>query len=355
LDTSKLQKIILFDQDLQPYRYLIYKRFKNEFKRYGFSLLVYFDKQNNNKYFEEDYITGIDYSFKNFKKVIRKNKCSLIVQFVWLRYKFLLPFMIWARFRRVKIILWSHGINLQKKNQPLFNLFYYLRQNLADALILYSPEQVKYIKTSKNKIFIANNTLNLDELPVINKSQNELKNQYGYRNKKVLLFVGRLDVNNRSIEDFLGLSDVLDDGYVIIIIGPGMESNAAKNITSQNSRIKYLGPFYDNQKVSEYYKMSDIFVMPGAIGLSIVQAFYYETPVLVQDVPHGPEAFYLVEGENGYYYHKGDINDMKQKLRQMLKPAHYEELVNNCRRTVSTSAAFGNMLKGFEQAINYAS
>jgi len=39
--------------------------------------------------------------------------------------------------------------------------------------------------------------------------------------------------------------------------------------------IDCLGPIYDNKIINEYYKLSDIFFMPGMIGLAINHAFYF--------------------------------------------------------------------------------
>ena len=75
--------------------------------------------------------------------------------------------MLWVKLKKKKIILWSHGINLQKKNQIIKNQLYYLRQRLADSLIIYTSDQKKYIKTDLKKVFVANNTLNFDAFPEI--------------------------------------------------------------------------------------------------------------------------------------------------------------------------------------------
>ena len=69
--------------------------------------------------------------------------------------------MIFTRlFLPTKSIVWSKGINIANINQPIKNTLYYIRQFAADALILYSDFEKQFIKTSKKKVFIANNTIN---------------------------------------------------------------------------------------------------------------------------------------------------------------------------------------------------
>ena len=66
-----MKRIVLFDQDLRHYRQDIYKRFSIEFKNFGYSLIVYFDKRLNN--IESDTLfKAIDYNYKSFKHVIIK-------------------------------------------------------------------------------------------------------------------------------------------------------------------------------------------------------------------------------------------------------------------------------------------
>ena len=182
-----MKNLILFDQDTQHYRQSIYHYFREEFKKFDYNLIVVYDKKLNNIKNDKDFFIGIDYTFHSFNKIIKYFNCRIIIQFVWLRYKFLLPFMIFNKIRGVKTIVWSHGINLQNKNKVIKNQFYYLRQHLANALIIYSKNEKQYIKASHKKLIIANNTLNFNEFPVIKLSKNELKHKYGFEKKKTCI------------------------------------------------------------------------------------------------------------------------------------------------------------------------
>ncbi len=347
-----MKNLVLFDQDTQHYRQSIYLFFKKEFKKLGYNLIVVYDKKLNNIERNTDFFIGIDYSFNNFLKIIRKYNCKLIIQFVWLRYKYLIPFMLWSKLSGVKIILWSHGINLQNKNQPLKNQLYYLRQRLANALIIYTPEQKKYIKANPQKVFVANNTLDFSSLPKINDSKDELKEKYAFSQKKVILTVGRMNTNNRKIKQLIKLSSLLDGNYHIIIIGPGVNDDDIRAINN-NENITYLGAIYNQKLVSEYYKLSDVFVMPGAIGLAINQAFYFGTPVILERVEQGPEAYYLKEGKNGYYYNSGDVQDLKRKIKYILKEENYNNFKKEAIYTINNEASIEKMTSGFINAISY--
>jgi glycosyltransferase involved in cell wall biosynthesis len=348
-----MNNVILFDQDLQHYRVPIYKRFAKIFKdQFDLSLIVIYDLANNTLSEEEHIFKGINYSFANFITEVSLHKPKIIIQFVWLRYKFLIPFMIWSKLKGIKIILWSHGINLQNKKQTLKNQLYFLRQRLSNALVIYTPEQKKYIKTNKQKIFVANNTLDFNSLPEIIETKEELKIRYRIENKKVILCVGRMDTNNRKIGQLIKLASLIDDASIIIIIGPGVKEKDKDKITNLEN-IVYLGPIFNQKIICEYYKLADLYVMPGAIGLAINQAFYYGTPVIIEDVDHGPEGFYLKQGINGFTYREGDVYNLEEKIDILIDKDNYKQFCVNAKKTVEKEASFESMTQGFIDAINY--
>jgi hypothetical protein len=49
-----------------------------------------------------------------------------------------------------------------------------------------------------------------------------------------------------------------------------------------------------------YFKISQALLMPGSVGLAILDSFVAETPLFTTDIQsHGPEISYLVHGTNG--------------------------------------------------------
>lgn len=343
-------KIILLDQDLMHYRISIYRKLELELRSLGYTFQVYCDKDLNS--IDEGIFKGIDYTFSSIKKVLSSENPEIVIQFVWLKYKFLFPLMIWMKLKNISVVVWSHGINLQKRDQLLKNQLYYLRQKLADALILYTKNEIKYIKSNHKKIFIANNTLDFDSLPYISNTKEQLKLKYRYDDKKVILSVGRFNVNNRKVDHLIELSKKLGNEYKTILIGPGISEDQKQEINTLNG-IESLGPIFDQKIVCEYYKMSDLFVMPGAIGLAINQAFYFNTPIILEDCNHGPEIFYLINGKNGYLYKNGDILDLYEKVRIVTGDDKLEEFSKNAKKTITNSGTLKHMLKGFKSAIKY--
>jgi len=297
---------------------------------------------------------GIPYSFQSFMKIIETYKPGLIIQFVWLKYKFLFPFMIYCKLRRIRSIVWSHGINLQYPNQMHKRWFYYLRQFLGTALIIYSENERKYIKTSHKKLFIANNTLNYYDFPKISLSKDDLKKKHGFAGKKIILSVARFNQLDRKVEYLIDLIDRIDDENVnILIVGPGVDEDTIRKMKQIDS-IKYYGAVYDQVMMNELYKMADVFVMPGGLGLAINQSFFHGLPIIVEDVNHSPEIIYLKHGQNGFLFKEGDLDDLKEKVLLLLSNNElYNEFSRNAGYTAKNEASFDRMVEGFREAIRY--
>ena len=350
-----MKNLILFDQDTLHYRQSIYKHFRKVFAEMGYNLVVAYDTKMNTVEDEKDFFIGIEYSFKNFRKLIKEYNPEIIIQFVWLRYKFILFFMLWCKLKRVRSIVWSHGVDMQKPKQFLKNQLYYLRQRLSSALIIYTPNEVKYIVASHKKLFIAYNTLNFFDFPEIKKTKEELKKEYNLEGKKIILCVGRLNTHNRKVDLLLeGLKYVKDENIHLVVVGTGVTEEQQDKL-KQESRSTFLGAIFDPVKVNEIYKMSDVFVMPGGVGLAINHALYHGMPVLIEDVHHSPEAYYLKPGENGFIFNEADAKDMAQKVEVLLHDEKtYQKFSDNAYKTVSEGEAnFNKMIDGFKQAIQY--
>jgi glycosyltransferase involved in cell wall biosynthesis len=347
-----MKSLLIFDAETQHYRQSIYRYFAEEFEKLGYRLTVIYDKGLNS--IEGELFHGIDYTMKNFNRVIKENDSQLVILFVWLRYKFLLPFMCLNRIKGIKMITWSHGINLQHKDNLLKNQLYYMRQRLAHALIIFSENERQFIKASHNKLFVANNTLNFNDFPVIKASKQELKEACGFTGKTVVLCVGRMNTNNRKLEYLLeGFEKNAPKDSVLVLVGPGVTEEQETWINRLDN-IHYYGTIYNAVRINKIYKMSDLFCMPGAIGLAVNHAFYYGLPVVVEDVEQGPEAIFIQTGKNGFFFRKSDVRDMMDKVGMLCADNRMrEQFSEHAQETIRNEASIENMLGGFLEAINY--
>lgn len=346
---KKLSSIVLFDQDCQHYRQEIYVILAEILSSLGFTLKVYGDKNIVSKiYVREGLVELVDYSLLSFLRIWWSSRRSIIIQFVWLRYRYILPFMSLMRLFNQPVIVWSHGVNLQNKETRIARLPYEIRQLLASALIIYTPDQFEYIRFNKPKTFVAYNTIVFQELSEAYYLQ-FLRRTNSLESKKVLLAVGRWNINNRAPEDLILLSDRLKgDNYIIKLIGPDLPDKFQREC-SNRCNIDYLGAIYNQEEVNAWFRRADVFIMPGAVGLAINQSFNEGTPILLKDVNHGPESYYFENGINGELY--GNIEEMVLGLGKIF--ANYCAYQRAAKKTAKEKMGIDRMLDGIIDAVNY--
>ncbi len=350
-----MQNLILFDQNILHYRQAIYKGFSDEFKAMNINLVVCYDKNLVSKQPNDDLFKPIAYTFSGFNHAVKTYKPQCIILFVWLKYRYLLPFMLLQKLKGLKQIIWTHGAHLPSPYKAPNRQLHLLRHALANAHIIYSPNELKLIPFCKKKVFIANNTLNFNSFPVISDDKNTLKAKYNLEGKKVILSVARWNDMNRKphyITDAMALMNPVD--VVWLVIGPGLSETEVDHLKA-NPNIHVLGEIYSPQIVNEYYKLADVFVMPGGLGLAINQAFYQSLPIIIEDIEgHSPEVFYLKEDINGLKFKANDMNDLIAKLKGLLQNDRKRNtFAQNAKITMDKEGSFENMVESFKKTIEW--
>jgi glycosyltransferase involved in cell wall biosynthesis len=136
----------------------------------------------------------------------------------------------------------------------------------------------------------------------------------------------------------------------LILVGSDDEG-ILDNIEGEN--IFRLGPVYGEESL-ELLSASDVYCLPGAIGLSIVDAFYCGLPVVTENVVHGPEIMYLKDGVNGFMIPKGNITQLAAKLKMLLTDGALRERFSQAARNeIMTNGHIDRMCEGFRRALEY--
>ncbi|MDG5814689.1 glycosyltransferase family 4 protein [Chitinispirillales bacterium ANBcel5] len=87
--------------------------------------------------------------------------------------------------------------------------------------------------------------------------------------------------------------------FQLLLIGNGPDSVIAKEAAKNKSYIHYLGAKFGKEKVL-YFAASDLFLLPGLVGLAVLDSFALGLPMVTTDYPyHSPEISYLKHGHNG--------------------------------------------------------
>jgi glycosyltransferase involved in cell wall biosynthesis len=229
-------------------------------------------------------------------------------------------------------------------------LLYKTVHTLSDTILLYSRNETKYIsKKHHNKVFVANNTINFKTIPTIIESKEELKIKYKIPFKKVLLFVGRIQKRKRLdiLVDYFSTLDHSD--YGLVIVGKNIPEELFEKI-KYSKNIIYFGEVYKD--IDDFFKLSDIFCIPGTNGLGINHAMFWGLPVLTLNVKHNPEIFYLKNGINGYIL--DTPIDLFDKIKELFENEKEQKRLSiNAYKIIREEASIEVMAKGFIDSLNY--
>ncbi|MCQ2089683.1 MAG: glycosyltransferase family 4 protein [Fibrobacter sp.] len=350
MEQKSPKKILLISNRVMHYRSRIYNKFFDLFAKLGYEFHV-----ASNDYQKVDFpIRYIKheraFSTSGYIKIIKEINPDVCINFLHLKDKIIIPLTFYCRFKGIPMIYWNHGINIKTPDAKLKNSIFHFIHTISNAIILYSPAQLKYLsKKNQKKTYIAKNTLDFSD---VNKSTlrspKEVKAAYGIKEKRVLLYISRilpykgLDI---LLNNFKGNEDI-----ALVIVGGGINEQQQATIDS-TPNYYYLGEKYGSE-VDEIYQMGDVFSTPGHIGLALNQAMYWGKPVVVLNRIHAPEIVYLKNGENGFIANTEE--ELKTKILNLCTNENaLAKASQAARKTYEDEMQIGNMFQGFVDAIHF--
>jgi glycosyltransferase involved in cell wall biosynthesis len=146
-----------------------------------------------------------------------------------------------------------------------------------------------------------------------------LKERYAIpKNKKVLLYVGRLDKEKRIDVIVRALPTILEKTQAhLVLAGIGKERSFLEHLVQSlnlNKHVTFTG-FIPDEDLQNIYKVATVFTIAGVAELqSIVtmEAIASGLPVVAVNVLALPELVH--DGENGYVFSDGDSQTLAQKV-----------------------------------------
>lgn len=347
---NKMKNILLLYPDMLFYKIPIFNKLSAYLEQRGYKLIIWYRHISDpNKECSFNYIQETSMTLKNYIRVIEENKIDAVINILFKSdpgYIFYTSSILKTRALKIPLIFYGHGIDKQK-DQWWRNIVYNLTYFLFDGIILYTPgEKSKLWERFQHKITCANNTLDMAEM-TIQETKDQVKSRYKINSPKIILTTGRLQGRKKIeilrdifIQDYKNSTDF---GWVIV--GPDL-SDEVKNSIKGINNIYYLGPVYDKLRMAEIFSMSDIYCVPGALGLGIIEALYWGLPVLTMAVNHGPEAYYLRNGSNSII--AKDVQELKQMIRDILFDDKKRNLFSdNARKVYQEEATLDKMFDGF--------
>ncbi|MEA5519146.1 glycosyltransferase family 4 protein [Limnoraphis robusta] len=209
-----------------------------------------------------------------------------------------------------KVAFWGHGWDRQAEQENFQEWVKRKVINRVDWWFAYTEGTAQYLRehnVRKDTITIVQNSIDTQQLQddLLSITANEIaeaKAKYQIEEPdKIGLFCGGLYPNKHW--RFLIYSGKLIHekipNFKLFILGNGPDRQQLEQIVSEYPWMYYVGSQFEREKAL-YFSLADVFLIPGLVGLAILDAFVAGLPVITTDLPiHSPEIEYLSSGING--------------------------------------------------------
>lgn len=269
-------------------------------------------------------------------------------------------YLMFARhFSHYRFANWGHGRNMQDDPESTRNKFKYRYIRLCDWWFAYTNGVRDFLVSQgypRNKITVVQNAIETVNLKnyysgIPEDELHGLRTALGIEGSEVGIYCGGMYKEKRldfMLEVCYRVKEKVP-GFHMIFIGSGVEANKVAEAASSNDWIHYVGSKFGNERV-KYFKLASIQLMPGLVGLGILDSFALETPIFTTEFPfHSPEIEYLENNVNGVMT-KDDLDEYSRTVIDVLQSGKYLDLIEGCR-TSSRIYTVENMVENFKNGI----
>lgn len=217
---------------------------------------------------------------------------------------------VWRLVGGPRLAFFGHGRNFQSRNPGgLAEGFKRFWIDKVDWWFAYTPRSADVVALegfSRKRITVFNNSIDTTsisgQLETLDPAeQSSLRESLVAGSENVGIYVGGMYPDKRLeflIEAAKCIRAVVPD-FHLVLIGGGEDASIAKRADDEHDWTHYLGPKFGAEKTA-LVSIAKVFLMPGLVGLAVLDAFAYGTPMVTTDYPyHSPEIDYLENGVNG--------------------------------------------------------
>lgn len=139
---------------------------------------------------------------------------------------------------------------------------------------------------------------------------------------KVILFVAKYIEKKNPIDLLRAFKQMATPNCWLIMVGEGgLRMEMEQFIERNKLEHVILTGFVNQSSIPAYYAISDVFVMCSGIGetwgLSVNEAMNFNLPLIVSDLT-GCADNLVIDGQNGYVFPTGNVEELTEKLRQVI-------------------------------------
>jgi glycosyltransferase involved in cell wall biosynthesis len=371
-----VKKVVIIQRALKKYRIPFYQKLKEKCERNNIELIVIYGEDDNISFNDAELEWGIK---------IKNKKLNLLGQSIYyqpaLKYlknadliiveqasKLLINYYLWLlNLAGVKrLAFWGHGKNFQTKNDNSFpEILKRIMSKHVHWWFAYnelSAEIIKKLGYPAKRISIVNNSIDSvylqSEASKISKDKLEkIKKELNIEGNNVALFVGGMYKEKRIpflLNACMLIKQKIPD-FEIIFIGGGPEQNKVEDAAVKLKWIHYMGAKFENE-IIPYFLISKLLLMPGLVGLVVLDSFSLLTPLVTTNVDyHSPEISYLIDGENGIVVKPNNDEEIyaNKVIELILDENKRQKLIEGCK-IARDKYSIENMVDNYFEGINQA-
>ncbi len=226
--------------------------------------------------------------------------------------KLLLNYVLFALHRVgfIRLALWGHGRTIRARRSSsvgeALKTFISRRVSWWFAYNERSAAFVRQIGFPDERITRLQNAIDTKALiaaaaAVTPEALDAVRRDLGLTGRHVGIYVGAMYEDKRLpflLEACLAIRERVPD-FEMIFVGDGPDAALVRDAAACNDWMHYVGPKFDDNRIA-YMMLAGISLMPGGVGLGVLDSFALGVPLITTAVPsHGPEIEYLEDGVNG--------------------------------------------------------
>ena len=182
-----------------------------------------------------------------------------------------------------------------------------LLSDLNLTIVTPSNWLANYVKESflkKHQIFVINNGIDLDTFKI---TKSNMREKYHIENKKIILGVANPWTNKKGLNDFLKLSKVIDERFVIVLVGINKEQKR-----KLPCNVIGIEKTENQSELAGIYSSSDVFVnctYEDNYPTVNIESIACGTPVLTYDTGGSVEFLKFLKDDinSNYIINKDDV------------------------------------------------
>jgi len=280
--------------------------------------------------------------FQNIFHLTKDDNLVIMTQAV--KQASLYPMFARHMLTRQKLALWGHGKNFQARNADSIEEklkrwmtkrahWFFSYNNLSTQVVEdigFPAERITNMMNAIDTTALATARAGLTD-----EDLDRVRKSLGISSDNVAVYTGAMYPDKRMpflLEACILIRKLVPD-FEMIFIGGGEDASLIQKAAEAKPWIHYIG-FRQNEEKVPYWAISKLFLMPGAVGLVILDAFALETPMITTAVTtHGPEIDYLEDARNGLMVPNPDsVDDFANAAARLLQnETGRMKLVEGCR------------------------